>query len=479
MGRPKMSFLSEAELEAVHRASVEILEKTGVSVGSRKALDILKKAGASIDDETERARIPESLVEEALKRAPRRITYCGRNPENDFELNTGEPHFCAAGGYPFVYDWQTGKRKYSTSEDMAANTIVADYLDHVHLIWLLGGCGDVPEPLLHVYNMYTTLRNTGKHFEGDSTNAKEAEYQIEIASAIVGGKEQLRARPIFSMVNCTIAPLRFDRGMTEAGLKLAEAGVPLVVYPMPVSGISGPITLAGTMAVGNAEFLAGLVIYQFAYPGAPIVYAADAATADFRTGVSIHSAEGALMNLGLTELARHYDLPRETAIMGTASKLNDAQDGYEKAIDLVPFLMGAPDILLGLGALESARSTCPESLIIDNEIIDYAIQYNRGLEVNEETLALDVIQAVGPRGNYLGERHTVERFRERWKSRIADIDAFESWEKQGSKEIHAVATEKVKEILATHKPEPFSDAVEQELLYILKKAEEEKDSFAG
>jgi trimethylamine--corrinoid protein Co-methyltransferase len=140
--------------------------------------------------------------------------------------------------------------------------------------------------------------------------------------------------------------------------------------------------------------------------------------------------------------------------------------------------MGAPDILLGLGGLESCRSTCPETLIIDNEIVDYAIQYSRGLAVNEETLAVDVIQAVGPRGNYLGERHTVEHFRERWKSRIADIDAFETWEKQGSKDLHAVASEKVKEILATHKPEPFSDAVEEELGYILKKAEVEKDSFA-
>jgi len=478
MGRPKMSFLSEAELEAVHRGSVEILEKTGISVGSKKALGILKKAGAMIDDESELARIPESLVEEALKRAPRRIKYCGRDPENDFELNTGKPHFCADGGYPFVYDWQTGKRKYSTSEDMAANTIIADYLDHIDLIWLLGGCGEVPEPLLHIYNMYTTLKNTGKHFEGDSTNAKEAEYQIEVAATVVGGREQLRARPIFSMVNCTISPLRFDKGMTEAGLKLAEAGVPLVVYPMPVSGISGPITLAGTMAVSNAEFLAGLVIYQFACPGAPIVYAADTATADFKRGGSIHSAEGALMNLGLTQLARHYDLPRETGIMSTASKLNDAQGGYEKAIDLVPYLMSDPDILLGLGCLESCRSTCPETLIIDNEIIDYAIQYSRGLEVNEETLALGVIQAVGPRGNYLGERHTVEHFRERWKSRIADIEAFEIWEKQGSRDLHTVASEKVREILATHKPEPFSDEVEKELAYILKKAEAEKDSFA-
>ncbi|HEB31656.1 MAG TPA: hypothetical protein ENI15_12405 [Spirochaetes bacterium] len=477
MGTHKMSFLSEAELDAVHRASMEILEKTGISVGSREALDILKRSGAKVDYENEMAWIPPNLVEEALKRAPRQIKYCGRNPKNDFVLNTGKPHFCADGGYPFVYDLETGERKYSTKKDLAVNTVIADYLDHVDLIWLLGGCGDVPDPLLHVYNMYTTMKNTEKHFEGDSTNAMEAGYQIEIASAIAGGREELKARPIFSMVICVISPLRFDKGMTEAGLKLAEAGVPLVIYPMPMAGVSAPVSLAGTMAVSNAEFLGGLVIYQFASSGAPIVYAADTGTADFRTGAGIHSPEAILMNLGLEQLARFYDLPRETGNMGTGSKILDAQSGYEKAIGLIPSLMNAPDILLGLGALESCRITCPESLVIDNEIIDYALRYIRGIEVNKNTLAVDVIHGVGPRGNYLGEKHTVEHYKERWESRIADISAFETWEKQGSKPLHTVAGEKVEQILATHKPEPFSGAVEEELTYILKKAETEKESF--
>jgi len=321
------------------------------------------------------------------------------------------------------------------------------------------------------------MKNTEKHFEGDSTNAREAEYQIEIASAIAGGKEKLKTRPIFSMVNCTISPLRYDKGMTEAGLKLAEAGVPLVIYPMPMAGISAPISLAGTMALSNAEFLGGLVIYQFASPGAPIVYVADTSTADFRTGVRIRSPEAMLMNLGLEQLARFYDLPRETGNMGSGSKILDAQAGYEKAIGLIPSLLNAPDILLGLGALESCRITCPESLVIDNEIIDYALRYISGIEVNENSLAVDVIHEVGPRGNYLGEKHTLEHYKERWESRIADISAFETWMKQGAKPLDTVAREKVKEILATHKPEHFSESVEEELAYILKKAETEKESF--
>ena len=154
------------------------------------------------------------------------------------------------------------------------------------------------------------------------------------------------------------------------------------------------------MALSNAEFLRGLVIYQFANPGTPIVYAADTGTVDFRNEIGVRSTETMLMNLGLEQLACFYDLPRETGNMAIGSKILDAQSGYEKAIDLIPSLLNAPDIILGLDALESCRITCSESLVIDNEIIDYALRYIRGIEINENTLAVDVIHEVGPRGNY-------------------------------------------------------------------------------
>lgn len=239
MSKPSLSFLSESELEAVHNASLEILEETGVSVGSRRALDILRKAGAKVDYGENQATIPRSLVEEALKWAPKSVKYCARNPKNDFVLKRGEPHFAADGGYPFVYDTESGERKYSTIEDLTRNTLIADYLDHVDLIWLLGGCGDVPEALMHIYNLYIILKNTEKHFEGDSTNALEAQYQIEIAAAMVGGRAKLKDRPIFSMVNCTISPLGYEGGMIEAALELVKAGIPVVIYPMPMAGVCG------------------------------------------------------------------------------------------------------------------------------------------------------------------------------------------------------------------------------------------------
>ena len=475
MSKPRISFLSEDEIEIIHNASLKVLEDTGIEVMSDKALDILKKAGAEVDYEENHAAIPRSLVEEALKRAPKTIKYCARNPKYDFVLNKQEPHFCADGGPPFIFDWETGKRRYSTSEDIARCSVIADYLDHVNLLWPLGAGTDVPAPMRYIVDMYTCLRNSEKHFEGDSTSAREAQYQIEIAAAIVGGKEELRRRPIFSVVICTISPLRYDKGMTEASIELAKAGIPVVIYPMPMTGATGPATLAGTMVVSNAEFLGGLVILEFSSLGAPVVYAADVSTIDFKTGAGIKSPESDLMNLALAQLAHYYGLPTEIEASGSASKLLDTQAGYEKAITIVTHILTVPvpDIVLGLGMLEGGRITSPEALVIDNEIIDYALRFVQGLEVNDETLAVDVINKVGPGGIFLGEKHTLKHFRERWMSRLSDIDSFETWQKKGSKSIDEMAKEKVKEILATHKPEPIPEDVEKEISRILNRAEVE------
>ncbi len=473
MSKPKISFLSEDEIEAIHNASLEVLESTGIKVMSGKALDILKEAGAKVDYGKNLATIPRNLVAEALERAPKTIKYCARNPKYDFVLNKQEPHFCASGGPPFIRDWETGERRYSTSEDLARCTVIADYLDHVHLIWPLGVGMDVPAPMRYIVDMYTVLKNTEKHFEGDSTSAKGAQYRIEIAAAIVGGKEELRERPIFSMVICIISPLRYDKGMTEAGIELAKAGIPVVIYPMPMAGETGPATLAGTMVVNNAEFLGGLVILEFASPGAPVVYAAGEGTVDFKTGAIIRSPESSLMHLALNQLARYYDLPSEVGGSSSTSKLLDAQAGYEKAVSRIVHILTVPDIALNLGDLEGGRITSPEALILDNEIIDFALRFTQGLEVNDDTLAVDVIHKVGPGGIFLGEKHTLEHFRERWMSRLSDVSSFETWQKKGSKSVDKVAKEKVKEILATHKPEPIPEDVEREISQILKRAEAE------
>ena len=471
MSKPGISFLSKSEIEAIHKASLQVLEKTGIKVMSKVALDILKKAGAKVDYKTGHVTLHRNLVEEALEMAPKTVKYCARNPKYDFVLDKQETHFCATGNPPLIIDGETGKCRYTTAKDIEQCLVVADYLKHVDIVWPFGTDLNVPGPMLHIRDTYMALNKAGKHFEGDAVTAREAHYQIEIAAAIVGGRKELKKRPIISTVICTISPLVFDGGMTEASIEYARAGVPVVIYPMPAAGQLGPATLAGTMVVNTVEFLGGLVIQELASPGAPVVWAPSCGTIDFKTGRRKWGPESNLMGMGLVQLAQHYGLPTQAGGVGSSSKLLDAQAGYQKAISLIPSLLFAPDIAGGIASL--GPGSCMESMVVDNEIIDYALQYVQGLKVNDETLALDVIDKVGPGGHFLGEKHTLQHFREGWVPEITDMDTFEVWQQKGSKSIAQVAKAKTKEILATHKVAPIPEDIDREISRILQRAEAE------
>jgi len=471
VSKPRIDFLSHYELDAIHNASLEILENTGIRVTNEAVLDILKKAGARVDYVKNHVTIPRGLVQEALRRAPKTTTYAARNPKYDVALNKQKPHFWAEGGAPFIVDWETGERRYSRLEDSARWAVLADYLDHFHFLWPVGQATGVPSGMRGIVGMCTALRNTEKHVGVGASSARAAQYQIEIAAAIVGGKEQLRKRPIISANVCPISPLSYEDEITDAIIEYAKAGLPILMWPMPLMGETSPATLSGTMVINNAEVLGGLTILELASPGVPVLYTAGVGTVDFRTGSGIISPEGTLMNLALAQLAYHYDLPMQIGSSGSAAKTLDVQAGYDDAISLLAHLLIVPDMVMGFGSLDAALTSSMEALVIDNEIIDYALRFGQGLEVNDETLAVDVIDKVGPGGIFLGEKHTLKHFRERWMSRLSDIDSFEIWQKKGSKSIDEVAHQKVKEILATHKPEPIPEDVEKEISKILKRAE--------
>jgi trimethylamine---corrinoid protein Co-methyltransferase len=472
MSKPGAFFLTPDEIESIHNASLQILEKTGIKVLSKDALDILKKAGAKVDYGTNRAVLPRQLVAEALEMAPKTVIYGARNPKHDFVLNQKEPHFCADGDPPFILDWETGKRRYSTTEDIAKCAIIADFLDHVHLSWVMLAATDVSAPMQDLVAICTCLRNSEKHVENEALNRKSAQYQVEIATAIVGDSKRLRERPIISSVQCPFSPLTYDKGITEGAMELGKAGIPVVLYPLPLSGATGPVTPAGTMVVANADVLGGLVIHELANPGAPVVYSAGAGTLDFKTGTQGDVPEDALMQLGLGQLARYYGLPDERPVFYGASKLTPSQANHHTVEALITNLLmePAPDIILGLGGLEG--STSLEAMVIDNEIVDYALKFTRGIEVNETTLALDVIDKAGPGGHFLIEEHTLEHFRGRWMPRL-DISSISETNKEGPESLGELAHQKVKEILAKHKPTPLPEDVEKEISKILKRAEKE------
>jgi len=474
VNKPSLNFLSEEEVEKIHDATLEVLRNTGIKIGSKKALAVLEEAGAKVDYEESKALIPGGLVEEALKRAPKIIKYCARNPKYDVLLDKKETHFITDGiDIPFIRDWETGERRGSTNEDLARWTRLSDYLDNIHFVWVTLAAGDVSPKMQSLTQLVTTLSNTEKHVEYEAHNAVEAQYMIEIASAIAGGREKLRENPIISAVQCPASPLMFDQGTIEAAMEFARAGIPVVYMDMPLTMETCPATLAGTLVIVNAENLAGLVISEFTKSGAPVVYSTCASITDPLSGAAIESSGSSLLYLASTQIAHYYGLPCEICGSGSMSKMVDAQAGYEMAMSINQNLPSGADIICGLGDLEIGLCVSPEKLVIDNEIVGESSRFTRGFRINDDSLALDVIHKVGPGGHFLAEKHTLKHFRELGRPQLGDVNAFETWKKRGSKSIYDVAKEKVKEILATHKPEPIPVAAEEEISKILKRARAE------
>ncbi|NIQ06920.1 MAG: hypothetical protein GWO20_14695, partial [Candidatus Korarchaeota archaeon] len=258
MVRASLNLLSKTELDYIHNATLEILENPGLLVPSKRALGILEKAGANVDYEKTRVTIPPHVVEEALKKAPKTIKYCARNPKYDFTLEKKEIHFTTDGYGVYIRDFETGERRNSTSTDLAKWAVLADSLNMIHVFWPSIAPNDIPDAVEGLHTLVIALNNTEKHVESDAYTARDAQYTIEVAAAVVGGKEELKKRPIISAVQCPIAPLGYEKGLIEAVIEFAKAGVPVVPLSMPLAGETGPVTLAGTIVINNAEVLGSL-----------------------------------------------------------------------------------------------------------------------------------------------------------------------------------------------------------------------------
>jgi len=473
MGRASLNLLSKDELDRIHNSTLEILEKPGLIIPSEGALEILERAGANVNREKNSVTIPSNIVKEAVKKAPKTIRYGARNPKYDILLEKKQTYFTTDGCGIFIRDIETGERRSSTTEDLVQWARVTDFLSYIHVLWPAALSTELPDHLQRIYALVTFLNNTEKHIEGYVIDAREARYEIEIAAAVLGDKDELKRRPIISAVQCPIAPLKFDKGLIEAVIEFAKVGIPVVPLSMPLAGLTAPATLAGTLVVTNAEILGSLVISELVNPGAPVVYGACPGNIDFRTGSMVISPEYGLVNVGLAQLARYYNLPSEVCGGCSSSKVVDAQAAYERVLTLTPVILAGPDLVVGMGKLEDAKTMALELLVIDNEILEGILRLVQGFDVSDETIALDIIRKVGPGGHYLTQKRTVNHIKDHWIPKISDRKAYDAWLKAGAKDIVAVAKEKVKEILATHKPEPIPKDVQKEISKIVKRFEEE------
>ncbi len=469
--RAILNFLSEDEVERIHEASLRILKETGVKIQSEKVRRLLAENGAEVNDTI--VKIPNSLIEEAIKRAPEGITLGARDPNCDLKIPSNDFPFLATSGFsPFVDDFETGERRKSTSSDLKDFAIVGDYLDTLDYFWPIVIPDDIPPALQELHSLAIALRNNRKHIQCSCVTEKTAQWQIRLASAIVGGEEELRKRPIISTIHCPVAPLTFEKDSSEAMVTLARAGIPTAPMTMVLATTTAPATMAGTLAVANAEELASLVIVECANLGAPMIYTSEAAPANMKTGeINYKAPEYPLLCAGAAQMARFYKLPSLVADVSLEEVASDLPSFERNVLRVAMGLMNCTDLSAWLGSRDLALSASLDQVILDCEACEHARAYLRRFEINDDTLAFDIIHKVGPGGHFLDKKHTIEHFRrEIWSRELSDTFILDPATKGSFLER---ARAKVKEILSTHTAPPIKEDVHKEMEQILRDAEKD------
>ena len=465
LGGWKHPVLREDDLHAVHAATLRVLERTGVDVGSAPIRSALAAAGAIVRGDGIRVRFPPDLVEAALRVAPRTLLLAGRDPGLDLALDGDHGFLSVDGSAAEILDPDTGRRRPSTGRDLERVTRLADVLPEIGFLWQGVEAGDVPAPVRPLHELRIQLRSSSKHVQlMTAVTPLAAEGAVAMAAAVAGGEDALRARPLLSSFQVCLSPLTFAGEALEAALCYARAGVPAGFVVMPIACATGPATPAGIVVQSNAELLAGIAIVETLVPGAPTFYGACPTVLDLRSvSVACGGPEDVLFQAALGQLGDWYGLPTSIGTFATGAKAPDWQAGFENAISGMASLLGGADMLSGAGLLHAARTFSLEEMVLDAEMFGALCRVSEGLAVGPEALAVDVIDAVGPGGNYLAERHTVAHMRSLWRPTVYDRRTWEDWEAAGRPAPPERAGERVRELLATHEPAPLPDGVPDEL----------------
>lgn len=467
-GRGTLRILTRSELRRIHSATLSVLEGPGVVFKCPGALRALDHAGARVDHKGEVAKLPEHLVKWALSKAPSSFTFRARNRTHDLRIGKGATYYTNGFGSTNVLELKPPRRRPATLKDLEEFTRIADYLRYVH--YPITHCipQDVPKTLVEQYVALAMIKNTSKHIYSVTFSLQGARDLIHMGSILAGGEEEFRKQPeIINSTVCPTSPLRYSSDASERTIEFSRHRVPFGIWPAPMAGATAPATLAGTLVIQNAEILAGIVLSQATEEGTPILYGIGSSVMDMRYGtVAYASPELGLMNVAAAQLARHYRIPSYGTGGTIDSKMPDQQAAYESILSNVLAALAGVDVIHDgvYGILESGMTASRAQFIICHEIVEMVERVARGIEVNDETLALKVISKTGPGGDFLRQRHTLQHFkREHWIPRLTDRSPRSEWEQAGSKDVVERAEEEAERILKTHQPEPLEKDVREEL----------------
>ena len=448
--------LSDADMKKIIDNAIRLLEKIGIHVYSKTAREHFKKAGAIVKSDGLTVLFPRAFVEDAIASAPSRIVLHGRTEENNIIMEKSRVHYGTGGTAIYVIDMETGERRASTVEDIRLNARIMDALPFINLFTINVFPNDIKEKEhIDVNRFYWSLVNTSKHVMGGIYTLKGTQRVVEMANIIAGNAEKLRKEPFISFITLIISPFKIDSLYGDITCYLASQGLPVVTPTEPVCGTTSPITLAANILIHTAETLAGVTLVQSVRKGAPVIAGSVGSISNLKTMSMVTGAvERGMINSATAQIAQKLELPFYSTAGNSDSKMDDGQAGIESAINnLLVGMSGANYIHDAAGLMDGDLSVSYDKLVIDNEILGMCQRVLKGIEVSDETLAVDLIENIGPGGNFLGEMHTVENMRgEFFENSLADRTLYGEWKTNGKKDISKRAREKLEEILTSHKP---------------------------
>ncbi len=459
--------LSESDIRSIHEMSVRLLEEVGVKIPNEQALQIFEDSGAKVDRETGIVKISRTMFEEMVEKAPARVVLCGREEKNDLILEGARTYLGTGGTVLNCLDLETGERRPTTLQDVRDFARLMDALENISFFVINVYPNELPAEQVDVNRFFAALSNTSKHVMGGIYTMDGLKNVVKMGEELAGGPQQLRERPFISMITCVMSPLLLDQSYTDFLIEVARQGIPLVTPAEPLAGATSPVTLAATVATNNIETLTGVILAQLVNPGTPTLYGSVATSMDMRSGSYLAgSIESGLINAGLAQMAQFYRIPFYATAGMSDSKLPDCQAGYEKASTaMVAALAGANYIHDAAGLLEFCTTASYEQMVIDNEILGICLRAVKGIEVNEATLAEEVIRKVGPGGNFVAEDHTIQHFRtEFFYPKVSDRQSRKLWERSGAMDTRERAVKMAKELLQNHTPEPLPADAREKLL---------------
>ena len=452
---PRFGVLSQNQMEEIHSASLEIMARTGCRVYSEEALQLLKKAGASVNDGN-LVRISPHLLEWGLRTAPSRVVLANRLGDRKVWLEGHRTYYGTGSDCPNILDHQTGERRQFKKVDVETGMHLCDALPNIDFVMSMGLISDVPVRTSDRHQFEAMICNTVKPIVFTAHDLPGISDIVKIASIAVGGMEELVRNPCLILYAEPTTPLVHTKESVDKLLFMAENNLPVMYVPGMLRGGTAPVTLAACLALANAESLTGLLIAQLKREGAPVVLGGGALLMDMRTTVGCYGApELQLSGSALADMAHYYNMPRFSSAGASDSKVVDEQAMIEGTISIYTQALCGANLVHDVGFLEAGLTSSYEMLVAMDEVIGMIKNIIKPVVIDEETLALDVIDKVGPGGNFLAQKHTMDHFREVMFPELLDRKNIEAWIAAGRKTMGDRIKEKVERMLAEHKPAPM------------------------